>query len=379
MSAHRKGEKGEHFIRPNHLFPMSDQPGGDSSGGGQPAADVSMHAEANEEGKIEADEDDAEGEEAGKAPKLVKDPGLPSRKEVEEHEATHAQFRSWCRFCVRGRGLAWHHQGGAGDEDDKGMPEFVMDYCFPAQAEQDPLIVLVCKERKSGSTNSMLVPNKGHDEWVINMLVNFIESHGFDRIILKSDNEPAIVALQQAVKLMRVARAAPCDADRGTVLESSARGDSQSNGAAENAVREVEGMIRTWKLYIEEKLGQTLDNQHILLPWLIQHAGTLITRYKIGKDGKTAYQRLKGKKTSSRILPFGEKVLYMEPTGTKRRKNNLDSKHQYGIFAGVHGRTSEFRILTPGGAVKARTIHRLQLPQRWDAAFVSTVPKSIRR
>ena len=60
MSAHRRREKGEHFIRPNHLFPMSDQPGGDSSGGGQPAADVSMHAEANEEGKIEADEDDAE-------------------------------------------------------------------------------------------------------------------------------------------------------------------------------------------------------------------------------------------------------------------------------------------------------------------------------
>ena len=36
-----------------------------------------------------------------------------------------------------------------------------------------------------------------------------------------------------------------------TILENSPKGDSQSNGEAENAVREAEGMIRTWKMYNE--------------------------------------------------------------------------------------------------------------------------------
>ena len=49
-----------------------------------------------------------------------------------------------------------------------------------------------------------------------------------------------------------------------TILENSPKGDSQSNGAAENAVREAEGMIRTWKVYVEEKLKAVMDSKHVL-------------------------------------------------------------------------------------------------------------------
>ena len=79
------------------------------------------------------------------------------------------------------------------------------------------------------------------------------------------------------------------------------------HGAADNAVREAEGMIRTWKMSVEEKLKAVFDNKHVLLPWLVKHAGVIITRYKTVHDGKTAYQRIKNKKPSSKVLPFGER------------------------------------------------------------------------
>ena len=66
---------------------------------------------------------------------------------------------------------------------------------------------------------------------------------GCCRATPKSDGEPATVALQEAVKNSRQSDA---------ILENSPNGDSQSNGAAEDAVREAEGMIRTWKISVEE-------------------------------------------------------------------------------------------------------------------------------
>ena len=36
---------------------------------------------------------------------------------------------------------------------------------------------------------------------------------------------------------------------------------SQSNGAAENAVREVEGMLRTWKVFVQDNLNIVMNRQ----------------------------------------------------------------------------------------------------------------------
>ena len=41
--------------------------------------------------------------------RTISNPGQPSKKKREEHEATHARYRSWCIACVRGRGIAVKH------------------------------------------------------------------------------------------------------------------------------------------------------------------------------------------------------------------------------------------------------------------------------
>ena len=47
------------------------------------------------------------------------------------------------------------------------------------------------------------------------------------------------------------------------------------------------------------------------------HAMYLINRLEVGKDGKTAYERVKGKVASVLGLEFGEKVLFMKTTKGK--------------------------------------------------------------
>ena len=57
-----------------------------------------------EEGEEEDDAEEGEhpAEEARRA-KKARDPGAPSRAEIEAHEATHLPFRIWCKECVAGR------------------------------------------------------------------------------------------------------------------------------------------------------------------------------------------------------------------------------------------------------------------------------------
>ena len=68
-------------------------------------------------GELDGDEMQKEGEEAV-VPKLVRDPGEPTAQERAEHEKTHLPYRSWCKFCVMGRGRDLPHR--AKDRTDDG-------------------------------------------------------------------------------------------------------------------------------------------------------------------------------------------------------------------------------------------------------------------
>ena len=136
---------------------------------------------------------------------------------------------------------------------------------------------------------------------------------------------------------------------RHRIIESRQRRDKIDD------LREAEGLIRTWKMSVEEKLKAVIDNKHVPLPWLVTHAGLIITRYKTVHDGKTAYQRIKNKRPSNKMLPFGEKVVWMM-SKDNHKWNKLDSIHQFGMFVGIVSRTGEIVVLTLEGAVAVRTV-----------------------
>ena len=46
------------------------------------------------------------GDEDCQEPRVLRDPGAPSQKDIDEHEAGgHATYRRWCEACVEGRGV----------------------------------------------------------------------------------------------------------------------------------------------------------------------------------------------------------------------------------------------------------------------------------
>ena len=115
-------------------------------------------------------------------------------------------------------------------------------------------------------------------------------------MIMRNDGEPAIKALRKKIQEQR---------KEDTILEESDKGDSASNGLTEEAVNSLEGMIRTWIDAVEHKYHTKLSSSHVIIPWLVEYAWEVITRCRIGNDGRTAYQRLKGKLPSSKVVSFG--------------------------------------------------------------------------
>ena len=74
---------------------------------------------------------------------------------------------------------------------------------------------------------------------------------------MKSDGEKSILNIVEAVQMMRDRR------DEDTILEQFPKGESGSNGGAEQSNKELEGMIRTLKSSIEEIIGKSLDRQRV--------------------------------------------------------------------------------------------------------------------
>ena len=81
------------------------------------------------------------------------------------------------------------------------------------------------------------VPAKGAIDFVTNFVIAAISETGYRTIILKSDGEPAILALKQDVKLKAK--------DIEIILKEARTGDHSANGSVEVAVRDPKGIQGT--------------------------------------------------------------------------------------------------------------------------------------
>ena len=72
----------------------------------------------------------------------------------------------------------------------------------------------------------------------------------------------------------------------------------------------MEEMIRVDKLSFESRLKTKLPCAHPLMTWLVEHCADVLNRFYIGADGRTPYQRLKGRKFVGHMLEFGSPVMF---------------------------------------------------------------------
>ena len=107
-------------------------------------------------------------------------------------------------------------------------------------------------------------------------------------IIVKSDNEPALVSVVDGVGRLRAIRGGGRMA-----VEHSPRYCSKGNGIIERAVQSVQGVVRTLRSALEARWGRRIDEGHAIWSWMTEYVAHLLTRCEVGRDGKTAYERVK--------------------------------------------------------------------------------------
>ncbi|MDA8583876.1 reverse transcriptase domain-containing protein, partial [bacterium] len=145
-------------------------------------------------------------------------------------------------------------------------------------------------------------------------------------------------------------------------------GESQCNCFVENRIREAKGLLRTYASALNSHLDRDVKLTDAVLTWLIEYVGMIISRYAVGGDGRTPYERIKRKKCSMPICEFGERVLFM-PSAPKSKRDvrSLDPRYKYGVWLGIAGRSSEARIGTPDRLYRSTSVRRVPKEERWSS------------
>ena len=140
------------------------------------------------------------------------------------------------------------------------------------------------------------------------------------------------------------------------LFEESPVGESHSNGISERAVREVKWQVRSRKEALDSRYGKRISNGSPITAWLPRHVAATISRYRIGVDGMTAYERVNGKKFKIESAEFGERAWYLNLIS----KGRLGTACRWGvgIWLGIRQETGEALIGNKEGLMKARRVRR---------------------
>ena len=269
----------------------------------------------------------------------------PTAEERERHPKHHCPFRAWCEFCVRGKcNNNGHYKHPAAPD---GNPVISIDYAYmkSAQVEEQaghPILVTKCSNTKWISAN--VVPKKGTYPEGIRRLGEELDKLGHRRMTVKSDQEPAILSLKEATIRER---------HQDITTEESPVGEHASNGVVERAVQAIQGQARTFKLALEARIGKKLEESSVVLPWLVRHSAMTLNIGQRGEDGRSAWERVKGKCFNREVPEFGEKELYLKPESLG--VNKLDSRWEPGHFMGIRDESGELYIGTKDGILKVKT------------------------
>ena len=127
---------------------------------------------------------------------------------------------------------------------------------------------------------------------------------------------------------------------------------------------------RVLKEQLVDKTGIDIEAHSGVTLWMIRWAAMLCSRYLVGKDGRTPYERRRGRKCKMPVICFGEKVWYKELRETKERKDKFESEWAEGIWLGHSRASNEMLIGTREGVVRAYAVKRQDEDQRWDGSLI---------
>ena len=131
------------------------------------------------------------------------------------------------------------------EERERTTPIVAFDDGFLTQENADTFPILICRDSRYGQTRATRCERKGPTAYSISFLVGFLKDLGCRRIILKCDDEPSTIALQDSVIHVCVGVE--------VIPQGPPEGDHMANGRVEMAVREMKRQCRTLQISAEQK------------------------------------------------------------------------------------------------------------------------------
>jgi len=98
---------------------------------------------------------------------------------------------------------------------------------------------------------------------------------------------------------------------------------------------------------------------------MVGYSSLLLNRFEVGADGKTNYERLKGKQAKTNGLEFGEGLLF-KMKAKREGIGKLASVWQDGIYLGIRAVSGEIIVGTEEGVFRTRTVRRKPIETRWN-------------
>ena len=184
---------------------------------------------------------------------------MSTGEEIAKYNLTHQPYRPCCKYCAMGRLDDTHHHR---HKQAREPPIVSIDYmCVGDGSSSSPTFVACGGVR--GNRLAIPVASKGAIGLVSEKLSEWMANVGHAKIIIKRDQEPAIVEVHDAIPrerandlraIMKNTAAIRGFNDQMQILpENPPVGQSQSNGVVENSIKQAQGQIRTFEVSNEER------------------------------------------------------------------------------------------------------------------------------
>ena len=173
----------------------------------------------------------------------------------------------------------------------------------------------------------------------------------YEDVEIKTDGEPSIV---------EIARRVPSRRDRTTILAQTNVGGHQEIGAVERANGTVQAQLRAYYLDVQDRMKVRVIPGTQLFPWMLRHSVWKVVRYHAYQRTKqTPYERTRGCRYESSLVPFGEGVMAKIADADKLRAGKLDSAWVKAVWVGRVDKSNEHLLLTALGCIMSRVVRRI--------------------
>ena len=111
----------------------------------------------------------------------------------------------------------------------------------------------------------------------------------------------------------------------------------------ENAVKIWQGQVRTVKHYVESRLGKRIEPGGALFTWRIPFCADVLIKFRVGSDGRMAYERITSHTCKVAQIGFAEIVDFKRETD-KSSRHKADSEFSVGVCLGYSLRSTAYLV-----------------------------------